>query len=302
MLRILLCLLIAVSGVVGVGGQSAQAGPGSYEAHLYAITEYTAACPANNLSLWDDMGLAWYNEITDSGYSFLGWCLWGHCDDYFTKDRLMINGGIKANLFTDPSLFAWGQDTTYLDEADAAMICTHGWDDGGYWAGCMREKDGSGDCNLNAKTEMKIGDYDLEFLHLSSCHSMDDNMIPNAYTLFSKPTSSSRLHQIDGFHGCMWIGSSFVDDYEDFADDAFDMSVGLAWELNMYRENVNGQWTQCPIAYAVGRTADDCISRLTTERYNNIGADPSAVNYYCYYYYPGCRPDCETTFGDDWSH
>lgn len=300
--KILLCLLIVFVGFGSIDVQNGLAGPGSYEAHLYAITDYPAPCTQAGLSLWDDLGLAWYNEITDSGFSMLGWCLWGHCNDYFTKDRLMVNGPIKANLFADPSRVAWGQDGSYLDEADAAMICTHGWDDIDYWAASMRQVDGANDCNINARTEMKIGDSDLEFLHLSSCHSMDDNMIPKAHTLFSKAGSSSRLHQLDGFHGCMWIGSSFIDDYEDFADDAFDMSVGLAWEVNMYRENVNGQWTQCPIAYAVGSSAEDCLNRLTTERYNNVGADPSAVNYYCYYYYPNCRPDCETTFGDNWEN
>ena len=300
--RILLCLLIAAAGAGGVAVHNAQAGPGSNEAHLYAITDWPAACPAGSRSLWDDMGLAWYDEITDSGFSIGSWCLWGHCNDYFSRDRQMINGSIKANLFADTSLVAWGQDASYLDEADAAMICTHGGDDSDYWSGSMREKDGSNDCGINARTEMKIGDSDLEFLHLSSCHSLDDNMIPKAYTLFSKSGATAKLHQLDGFHGCMWIGSSFVDDYEDFADDAFDMSIGLAWALNMYRENVNGQWTQCPISYAVGRTADDCINRLTTERYNSIKSDPTAIGYYCYYYYPDCRPDCETTFGQDWEN
>ncbi|HOV85242.1 MAG TPA: DUF6345 domain-containing protein [Syntrophobacteraceae bacterium] len=303
MRRGILCFIVALTTLGFANPGVALAGGGTYDAHLYAITQWTTTCSAGARDLWDDMGKAWYNEVTNSGFSFFGWCLWGHCDDYYNAARQWVDGAMSAAPFTDRTLFpAWGQDTSYVDIADAAMICTHGGDDGGYWRGKMRNTDGNGDCYINANTELRVGDWDLEFLHLSSCHSLDDNMIPNAYRVFSRAGSSRILHQLDGFHGCMWIGSSFIADYEDFADDAFDIPIGLSWMLNMYRTNVNGQWTQCPIAYAVGSSADDCINRLTGERYNNVYSDPSAVNYYCYYYYPNCAPDCETPFGQDWSN
>lgn len=84
-------------------------------------------------------------------------------------------------------------------------------------------------------------------------------------------------------------------EYEDFADDAFDISIGLAWMENMHRD-------QCPIAYAVGADSNDCFDRLTHERYNNVYSDPESIGYYCYYYYPGCDPDCESAFGNDWNN
>lgn len=52
------------------------------------------------------------------------------------------------------------------------MICTHGGDDNDYWRGKMRYDDPDGSCYINAGTELTAWDLDLEFLHLSSCHSM----------------------------------------------------------------------------------------------------------------------------------
>ncbi len=281
-------LVAAAAPALGTGG--------TYEAQLYGITEWTSTCSGGSRSWWDDMGDAWYNEITDSGFSIFGVCLWGHCDDYFTRDRRWVNGSMSANPFTEQNTFTCGRDRTYVDEGDAALIFTHGGDDGLYWRGLMRYRDCNDDCYINARDELRVGDYDLEFLHLSSCHSMDDNMIPQAYRIFG----DDRLHQVHGFHGCMWIGSSLVDDYRDFADDGFEMPVALAWMINHYHINIVDSHDQCPIAYAVGSNADDCFSRLTGERYNAVRSDPSSIGYYCYYYYEGCDPDCEDTFGNAW--
>lgn len=273
------------------------------EAKMFAITTWTSTCSGGTRSAWDDMCKAWYDEITDCGFSLFGWCLWGHCDECYSRDGSMVNGSISPALFADDTLVSWGLDKYYLDEADAAIICLHGGDSSGKWVGLTRYKSGSnGDCYIKAIDEMTVGDYDLEFLHLSSCHSMDDNMISSAWQYFSRSGSSRILHQVDGFHGCMWIGSSFISDYEDFADDAFSMNIGLAWMENMYRENIKGQYTQCPVAYAVGKNAEDCFDRLFNERYDNVYSDPTSIGYYCYYYYPNCDPDCESAFGSDTSN
>lgn len=116
----------------------AEAG-GTYEAQLYGITQWTTTCSGGSRSYWDDMGDAWYNEITDSGFIF--WlfgtdiCLWGHCYDYFTKDHRWVNGNMTANPFTEQNDFPCGADRTYEDEGDAVMIFTHGGDDGEFWSG-----------------------------------------------------------------------------------------------------------------------------------------------------------------------
>ena len=278
----------------------------SMEAQLYAITTWNSDCSGGARSKWDDMGNAWYDEITDDGFSIGSWCWWGHCDDAYSRDRRMINGNIGNGLFCDPDSISCGRDYNYVDEGDAAMICTHGGDDNGYWSGVARINDGCDDCRINARDELRVGDFDLEFLHLSSCHSLDDNMIANAWRIFRDPNDSPsngrRLHQLNGFHGCMWIDSYFISNYEYFADDAFDEPIKDAWMDNMYRTNVNGQYTQCPIAYAVGSSSSDCFNRINNERYDRVFSDPGTIRYYCYYYYPGCDPACESAWGTDTSN
>ncbi len=298
--------LVVVIGVIAVLCCAAPASATRLEAHMYAITTWDGGCSGSTRSLWDDMGDAWYDEITYVGFSMGGWCWWGHCDDAFSRDRRWVNGSMDNSMFTDPDSRACGTDYDYVDDADAAMICLHGGDDGGYWRGSLRTDDGCDDCKIEARDELSVGDVDLEFLHLSSCHSMDDNMIANAWRVFYDSDSAvngRRLHQLDAFHGCMWIGSSFIDDYEDFADDAFDMSIKDAWMDNMYRTNINAEnYTQCPIAYAVGTDSADCFDRLENERYDNVYTDPGTLGYYCYYYYSNCTPACETRWGDDWDN
>jgi hypothetical protein len=278
------------------------------EAQVYAITTWDSGdCSGSTRSLWDDMGDAWYDEITYIGFELFGWCWWGHCDEAYSRDRRMVNGNIGNRLFTDPDMMSCGDDSLYVDDADAAMICMHGGDDSGYWRGSLRVDDGCDDCKINARDELRVGDWDLEFLHLSSCHSMDDNMVANAWRVFYDPYDSPgngrRLHQLDGFHGCMWIGSSFISDYEDFAEDAFDMSIRDAWIDNMYRTGINAEnYVQCPIAYAVGEDCSDCLDRLHHERYDNVYGDPGDIGCYCYTYYVNCDPACEDAWGSDTSN
>ncbi len=298
--------LAVVIGAIAILCFAIPASATRYEAHMYAITTWDGGCSGSTRSYWDDMGDAWYDEITMVGFGLGSWCWWGHCDDAFSRDRRMVNGSIDNSMFTDPDSSACGTDYLYVDDADAAMICLHGGDDGGYWRGSLRTDDGCDNCKSEARDELRVGDVDLEFLHLSSCHSMDDNMTANAWRVFQDPDSAyngRRLHQLDGFHGCMWIGSSFVDDYEDFADDAFDMSIKDAWMDNMYRTNINAEnYTQCPIAYAVGTSSSDCFNRLDNERYDNVYSDPGNIAYYCYYYYVDCDPACESRWGSDTSN
>lgn len=276
---------------------TAQAG---YEAQLYGITQWTSTCSGGTRNSWDNMGDAWYDEITDKGWEFFGVCVLGHCDDAYQRDRRWVNGSMDADIFMEQQLHSGGLDRTYADDGDAVMIFTHGGDASNYWRGTMRYQDSNGDCNIEAEDELRLGDLDTEFLHLSSCSSLEDNQLANAIKVFGYPDTQRRLHLLTGFHGCMWIGSSFINDYRDFANDAFDMSVGLAWMLNMYRTNIGeDKVTQCPVAYAVGKDSADCINRLTTEQYDSVKSDPEA-NTYCYYYYANCDPACEDAFGNAW--
>lgn len=291
-----------IHGALTVGALLLSAGAASaLEAKMYAVTTWNAGCSGATRSDWDDMVKAWYNNVTNSGTSIFGWCLFGHCGDAYTKDGSLINGNVVNSLFADASRVPWGNDYTHMDGADAVMIGLHGADVNNGWSGSMRvDEAGGGDCKIGT-SEMEVGNHDLEFLHLSSCQSMEDNQ----WSTWEK--SIGGAHQVDGFHGLMWIGSGLVDDYDDFGDDAFDGAVSDAWVDNMYYSNsfgTNNQDDQCPVAFAVGANAVDVINRLYTERYNHVYADPpksgltGSGTIWATTYIAGCDPQGEDTIGN----
>jgi len=268
---------------------------GAYEAKSYAVTTWDASCSGSTRSAWDNMADAWYDEITNTGFSLFGWCLSGHCSDAFTRDGQYVNGNIINSKFADSSLVSWGNDTRHLDEGDAVMLALHGFESGNDYGGRVRvNESGGGNCNI-MRSEMELGDSDLEFLHLSSCQSMDDNQWSTWWSAFG------RAHQVDGFHGLMWIGSSLVNDYKDFADDAFSSTIAESWLDNMYIPDISGSDDQCPVAYAVGANSTDTWNRIGTERYDNVHSDPSSIGYWGVIYIRGCDPAAESVIASDFS-
>jgi hypothetical protein len=301
MKKICLCLILSLVAFYVSRPTVLQA----LEANVYVITDWIAECPGGDRPWWDNMCDEWYDEITDCRWLF------GHPGDCFSRDRRRVNGNMRSGWFAEDFYHTWGRDDDFIDEADAALIGMHGGDEGGYWRGACRRiqsgdgtLSGRGPCHINAVNELRAGDFDLEFLHLSSCHSLDDNIMINAWHVFGRPDAAPVLHQLDGFHGCMWIGWGYKFDYEDFADDAFDMSIALAWVENMYRRNIGTtNYEQCPVAYAIGRNARDCFNRRDRERYDNVFSDP--VSPYdnafttCWMAYENCGPDCEDPWYSD---
>lgn len=265
------------------------------EAKVYAISDWDAGCSGSQRSSWDDMAVAWYDEITNPGFSFWGMCVFGHCGEEYSRDGKRVNGNVRNGKFADEDAVSFGEDTDFLDEADAALVAWHGNENGSDYQGSMRvDEVGAGDCTL-LRSEMRLGDSDLEFLHISSCQSMDDNQWGAWWQAFDG------AHQVDGFHGLMWIGPGLVGDYSDFAADAFEESIADAWLDNMYVEDISGTDDQCPVAYAVASRGDDACRRLARERYNNVdGSDPSPDNW-CAMYFTGCDPAAETVIGGDFS-
>ncbi|HKV12630.1 MAG TPA: DUF6345 domain-containing protein [Thermoanaerobaculia bacterium] len=273
------------------------------EAKMYVITDWELGnlmvpgfCSGKSIPDWDDMVDGWYNSIDDLGI--------------FVKDGRQVNGTFTRSLLCDPDAIAGCTDNTRLDDADVAMIGLHGGDSGKHWRGSLRQ-DGtpsaSADCRIDAAEasggEMFVGDTDLEYLHLSSCHSMDDDNLSNTRYWFQDPVDSpgngQRLHMATGFHGIMWISSGRDDDYEDFGWGGH-MLLGSIWMDEMYDSGVNGEYEQCPVAYSVGPSLDNCVHRLTTEGYMNLDptlqADPTSINYWCVQYYDGCDPKNESPF------
>lgn len=265
------------------------------EAKSYAITTWNSNCSGSTRNWWDNMADSWYDEITDSGTSIFGWCISGHCSDHYSRDGQQVNGNFVNSQFADSSIVSWGNDHNHMDEGDAALIALHGFETGNDYGGVVRvDEAGGGNCIIK-RSEMQAGDQDLEFLHLSSCQSMDDNQWSSWWRAFG------RLHQVDGFHGLMWIGPGLVDDYEDFADDAFSSTIADSWLDNMYVPNVSGNDDQCPVAYAVGANSADTWNRIGTERYNNVHSDPNNIGYWGVTFISGCDPAAETVINSDWS-
>jgi hypothetical protein len=97
----------------------------------------------------------------------------------------MADGNFTRALLCDPDTGLPGcDDGNHLDDADVAIIALHGSDVNRHWRGALRFSGGppNGDCGIDAPEagsgEMFLGDSDLEFLHMSSCHSMDDDNCP----------------------------------------------------------------------------------------------------------------------------
>lgn len=278
-----------------VAALAAPAGATHLEAKMYGVDDWTDECTGGDRS-WSNMVDRWYDEMDDHG--------WYH------KDGRFVDDGMDIKPFCDPDTGIAGcTDGTRMDDGDAVMIFMHGSDNGDAWRGKVRHEHPDNGCFINAPgsnggDELFAGDVDMEFLHLSSCYSLNADNLPDAWRMFydpvDTPNNQRRLHQADGFHGVMWIASRIRQSYEDFAADAFSVSIKDAWMTNLYRNDIgdDGDEEQCPVAYAVGSNRDDCFNRIQNERYNNIFSDPSSIGYYCYYFFDGCDPPSEDPFED----
>jgi hypothetical protein len=273
-------LLSAAALSLGISAPAALVKADPLEAKIYGVTKWDGGCSGSQRDYWDDMARAWYDEIGASSW-------------YYKKFN-HTNGSINSQRFADSSLVSWGSDPYYVDDADAALLFWHGAESGDIYRGSMRIPNTSNgnSCRIQ-RDQMQLGDSDLEFLALSSCQSMDDNQWKSWWQAFNG------LHQVDGFHGLMWIGSGMVDDYEDFADDAFDDSIADAWLDNMYRPNISGSDDQCPVAYGVGNGSNDLWNRIGNERYNNIYSDPVTYTRWGAVFIGGCDPAAETVINSD---
>ncbi len=81
--------LAVVFGLVAILCGALPASATRYEAHLYAITTWDGGCGGSTRNAWDDMGDAWYDEITNVGFGIGGW----------------RRGGIETTPF--PGIGAW---------------------------------------------------------------------------------------------------------------------------------------------------------------------------------------------------
>jgi hypothetical protein len=272
------------------------------EVKVFAIGDFvpsdSGGCGGGDRSHWPDMVDHWYDEMGGHGH---------------TKDGQYTDGNMTIQRFCDPDWDADCLDYLYADDADAFMVALHGSDSGDHWAGTMRAS-WHGNCALDgggSADDLWIGDYDAEFIHLSSCFSADDDNLGGIREAMYDPadsaSSGARAHQWDGFHGIMWIGGGFDGDYEDFADDAHSIAMSSSWVSNLYSDTVDCSWydpfnwfgtcqEQCPVAYSIGSTESDALKRLNYERYNNVYSDPTGKSWYAYRYVENCDSTGETAF------
>jgi len=244
----------------------------SYQARSSAVTEWTAACPGDARGYWDTMCATWRTELGRKG-----WTQWWANYDLVITPR-----------YADPSLISWGYDNSPsgFDAGTAAILCTHGGYDYIGWWGLM-QNEVENDCGISV-TQMEMGKLSggsTRFLHLSSCNSMRWD-----YTNAWFGPAKGGVHIITGFHGIMYIGSAYVNEYKTMVDDSYtSASIADSWVDNMYHDPALGP-TICPISMAFGQTEAAAKSRLSSERYNTQTAD-TANNFGVLQWVGGCTPD-----------
>ncbi|HPM23441.1 MAG TPA: DUF6345 domain-containing protein [Phycisphaerae bacterium] len=276
--RVWLCL---GTGVCAVSAQAFTVPPlGEREALVRVVSRWDGNCEGSHRSSWDDMVVAWYNDITNPLPP-----PWGHGDRFWWRDGFYHGswsggaGYIRDSDFTDVNVVSWGRDhwNDRPDDVDACMVAFHGSSGSdGAWCGQMfSDEPGDGNC-WTWQGHMEFGDIDLDFLHLSSCVSMDaTDWHPNWSRSFKG------VHQINGFEGVMYIYSSWPFRYRDFADDAFDCPIALAWLDNLYVYRCFGddddptpqRRDQVPVSRGAGigpNGQSNCWARMYAERYNDV--------------------------------
>jgi hypothetical protein len=250
---------------------------GEREAVVRVVTSWVYSCDGSERGSWDNMLAGWYYEITNPLPP-----PWGHWSDSWWPDGFYHNswsgGYVRDSDFTDTAVVPWGRDhwNDRPDDVDVCMVGFHGTSGGdGAWCGDMYyDEPGDGNC-WTWQGHMQFGDIDLDFLHLSSCTSMDaTDWHPNWSRSFKG------VHQINGFEGIMYIYSSWPYKYRDFGDDSFDCPIALAWLDNLYVYRCFGdddnpvpqRRDQVPVSRGAGIGANgqsNCWARMYSERYND---------------------------------
>ncbi len=263
----------------------------------------SGGCGADDRGSWPGMVQAWWDEMGARG----------HYKGPPGSQYRYVNGNMTLRRFCDTSFNANCQDSyPYADWGDATIVATHGWDAGDHWGGVMRYP-WNGFCGVEAggsSNQVRLGDSWNVFMHVSSCFSADDDNLDGIRNAMQDASTSGsrRAHQWDGFHGIMWISSSYNGNYRETAKDGHSVSVAYSWVTNHYKNNTQDcEWydpfnwfgtcqDQCPIAYSIGASNADALTRLNNERYNFVYADPTSNSNYAYMYYASCNPVGETSF------
>ncbi|MBT9501851.1 MAG: hypothetical protein IV092_11435 [Burkholderiaceae bacterium] len=267
----------------------------AFKVDMYAVGNWSAGdCdtnPDDNRPSWPGMAAAWYDRMGVQGH---------------TKTGKFVDGNMNLSRFCTGAGCA---DSSWIDWPDAAMIAVHGYDygggGGGGWGGLMRMK-WNGKCGTQfggLSPNMFVGDHNLKILHASSCVSANDDYLPNLRKSMNNG-GAKKLHMFTGFHGCMWISSSYNNDYKQTAIDGQWGGIANSWVKNHYKKFGCAWWDpfnwyktcteQCPVAYTIGSSSSAALTRLYYESYGNALAfgSPGGSSWYAWMGYRGCKPAC----------
>lgn len=257
--------------IIVAGGISSPAP--AYQARSSAVTSWSSECSGSSRSWWDDMCMAWRKRLGAKG-----WSQWKANYE-----------NVIVSRYVDPSISNWGFDNSSsgFDAGTASLLCTHGgYNEVGWW-GLMQRKD-QNECGANVN-QLKVGDLSggsTRFLHLSSCNSLRWDRVNSWFG-----PAKGGVHAVTGFHGLMYIGSGYVDEYEDMVNDSYSGdSVSEAWVENMHHDPIIGP-TICPVSMAFGSSKNAALSRLYTERYNAQSANTATNNYGVLMWISECDPN-----------
>jgi hypothetical protein len=247
------------------------------EVKAYTQKTPTDACPFSARPSWDNMCEAFYSEVAAS--------------PSFDADGHANDSGNPGQFF-DPDLVAGGVDNANLDDADVAIACMHGSDQGlNGWRGTFRNPWSNGSCTVS-RQNMSLGEVDLEQLFLSSCNSMDKDDT-KVWNDGAEPTANG-VHGTHGFHGIMYISSGEISHYEDAADDAVSVSIKTGW-LSLFNDDWDGPGgdadDQCPVTVAWGDTEAEAMARLDYDLVDSLNdADQPVAHWYARLGIGGCDP------------
>lgn len=243
------------------------------EARSFAITHW-GNCNGSTRVWWDDMCMAWRHRMDDKGWNV--W--WSNFQN------------VKVSKFVDPSRNAWGADNAWngFDRGNASLLCTHGGYDSDGWYGLMHTRE-NGECGANVP-QLNIGPASggrLRFFHMSSCNSIRWDQ----KTKWFGP-AQGKVHVVTGFHGLMYIGSKYVDEYRDLAKYGFtSKGVGKVWVDEMHHVDhwYNAWKTVCPIAIGFGYSQSTSANALN-ERYTSHWSNKTP-NWMTWRYKSQCDPN-----------
>lgn len=247
---------------------------GAQYAGSSAITRWNGQCGGSTRDWWDDMCMAWRKKMGDKG-----WILWW-------RNFHLVQGP----RYVDPVEKSWGIDNggDGMDWNDAGLVCTHGGWGSGRWTGTLYDQDPDGSCSMTSGT-MRVGRTNggwLRFLQLSSCNSIRYDQRTQWFD------AAGGVHLVAGFHGWMYIGSRYVDEYRDLANEATSSrGVGRVWLDRMHHVDhwYNAWNTVCPVAVGFGATVGEAQGKHD-ETYNAHLGHPTP-NWMHTRWKAGCDPD-----------